>query len=82
VTDSRGTPLADSPDCRPALPLAFWKDICSTLHMWKQIVGKIRLALTPLSNHWWNVTLYLSTCGLTTSPVSHGPRLFKVEFEK
>jgi uncharacterized protein DUF5996 len=81
VTDSRGTPLADSPDCWPALPLACWKDTCSTLHMWTQIVGKVRLALTPLSNHWWNVPLYLSTCGLTTSPIFYGPRLFEVEFD-
>ena len=49
----------DSPACWPALPLREWQDTCATLHMWTQIVGKIRLALTPLVNHWWNVPLYV-----------------------
>lgn len=72
---------SDLPECWPALPLASWKDTCATLHMWTQIVGKVRLALTPLSNHWWNVPLYLSTRGLTTSPIPYGPRSFEVEFD-
>ena len=54
----------------PALPLAEWKDTYSTLHMWTQIVGKIRLKLTPLLNHWWNVTLYVTPRGLITSTMS------------
>jgi len=57
---------AESPDW-PALPLEAWKDTCATLHMWMQIVGKVRLGLTPLVNHWWNVPLYVNARGLTTS---------------
>lgn len=79
--DSRRTAVSDLPDCWPALPLAVWKETCATLHMWTQIVGKVRLALTPLSNHWWNVPLYISTCGLATSPIPYGPRRFEVEFD-
>lgn len=75
------TCFSDSPDCWPALPLASWEDTYATLHMWLQIVGKVRLALTPRMNHWWNVPLYVSTCGLTTSPIPYGPRLFEVEFD-
>jgi hypothetical protein len=71
----------DLPECWPALPLASWKDTRDTLHMWTQIVGKVRLALTPLSNHWWNVPLYVSTCGLTTSPIPYGRCSFEVEFD-
>ena len=55
----------------PALPLKSWQDTYSTLHMWTQIVGKVRLALTPVVNHWWNVPLYLSARGLTTSQMPH-----------
>lgn len=58
-------------DLWPALALEQWKDTCGTLHMWTQIVGKIRLALTPLINHWWNVPLYVTTRGLTTSPIPY-----------
>jgi hypothetical protein len=49
------TTTCDLPECWPALPLAAWRDTYATLHMWPQIVGKVRLALTPLLNHWWNV---------------------------
>lgn len=79
--DSRNTCISDSPDCWPALPLASWEDTRATLHMWMQIVGKVRMALTPLINHWWNVPLYISTSGLTTSPIPYGTRLFEVEFD-
>jgi len=57
--------LADQLECWPALPLAAWKETYATLHMWTQIVGKVRLALTPLINHWWNVPLYVSSRCLT-----------------
>lgn len=53
----------------PALPLDAWKDTCDTLHMWTQIVGKVRLALSPYMNHWWQVPLYVTERGLTTSPI-------------
>jgi hypothetical protein len=65
----------------PALPLAEWKDTYSTLHMWTQIVGKIRLKLTPLLNHWWNVTLYVTPRGLTTSTMSYKGRHFQIDFD-
>lgn len=65
----------------PELPLAEWKDTYDTLHRWTQIVGKIRLALTPLQNHWWNSTLYVTPRGLTTSTMSYNGRLFQIDFD-
>jgi hypothetical protein len=65
----------------PELLLAEWKDTYETLHMWTQIVGKIRLKLTPLVNHWWNVTLYVTPRGLTTSTMSHKGRHFQIDFD-
>ena len=65
----------------PALPLAEWKDTYTTLHMWTQIVGKIRLALTPFRNHWWNTTLYVTPRGLTTSSMPYNDRLLQIEFD-
>ena len=52
----------------PTLPYEAWKDTCATLHMWTQIVGKIRLVQSPWVNHSWHVPLYLTARGLTTSP--------------
>lgn len=74
-------PLPDNPACWPALPLASWRDTCATLHMWTQIAGKIRLACTPLVNHWWNVPLYVTARGLTTSRIPYGPRSFELRFD-
>src|SRR5579862_6790620 len=65
----------------PALPLAQWKDTCATLHMWTQIVGKVRLALTPLVNHCWNVPLYVTARGLTTSPIPYRNQSFELSFD-
>jgi hypothetical protein len=65
----------------PSLPYPEWKETCATLHMWTQIVGKIRLVLTPWTNHSWHVTLYLTARGLTTSPIPHGTRLFQIDFD-
>jgi hypothetical protein len=65
----------------PALPRDAWRDTCDTLHMWTQIIGKVRLALTPTINHWWNVPLYVSASGLTTSTIDYGDRWFDVEFD-
>jgi hypothetical protein len=62
----------------PELPLEAWQDTYATLHMWTQIVGKIRKTLTPLVNHWWNVTLYVTARGLTTSPIPYGERTFEI----
>ena len=68
-------------DVWPVLPLDEWKDTYATLHMWTQIVGKIRLAQTPLINHWWNATLYVTSRGLTTSAMPYGDRHFEIEFD-
>lgn len=65
----------------PALPLDAWRDTYATLHMWTQIVGKIRLALTPLINHWWNATLYVNSRGLTTSAIHYGQGIFEMQFD-
>ena len=56
----------------PPLPFDEWKDTLATLHRWTQMVGKTRLALAPMTNHWWQVTLYLTARGLTTSPMPVG----------
>ena len=64
----------------PPLPLEEWKQTKNTLHLYLQIVGKIRLALFPPMNHWWNVPLYVSTRGLTTRPIPFGYGNFEIEF--
>ena len=68
-------------DLWPALPLNEWNDTKDTLHMWTQIVGKIRLANTPLLNHWWNCTLYMTPRGLSTDTIPDGTRIFKIDFD-
>lgn len=65
----------------PALPFIGWQDTCSTLHMWTQVVGKIRLALEPMVNHWWQVPLYVTATGLTTSPMPYGARSVQIDFD-
>ena len=65
----------------PPLPLAAWESTRATLHMWTQIVGKVRLALSPLVNHWWQVPLYVSARGLTTSAIPYGDGVFEIEFD-
>ena len=65
----------------PALPLVRWQDTYATLHMWTQIVGKTRLALAPMENHWWQVALYVTPRGLTTSAIPYGERTFAVDFD-
>lgn len=65
----------------PLLPLAEWTGTCDTLHLWIQVVGKVRLCLTPLINHWWNVPLYVTSRGLSTSPIPHGVRTFEIHFD-
>jgi Family of unknown function (DUF5996) len=65
----------------PELVLEDWQDTLATLHMWTQVVGKIRLELTPLINHWWNAPLYVSARGLTTSPMPYRDRIFEIEFD-
>jgi hypothetical protein len=65
----------------PELPRGSWRDTYATLHMWAQIVGKTRLALAPPENHWWQVAQYVTSRGLTTSPMPSGDRTFEVEFD-
>ena len=68
-------------DVWPDLPLEVWNETYATLHMWTQIVGKIRLAQSPWINHSWHVALYVTSSGLTTSPVPYGDRTFQIDFD-
>ena len=72
-------PIANRP--WPDLTLTAWEDTRDTLHMWTQVVGKVRLALEPMLNHWWQVTLYVSARGLTTSVMHAGGRDVEIEFD-
>ena len=65
----------------PALPLGEWESTYRTLHMWTQIVGKIRLGFAPLLNHWWNVALYVNPRGLTTSTIPYQGGAFEIQFD-
>ena len=65
----------------PSLPLEAWSDTYATLHMWTQIAGKIRLTQSPWVNHSWHSTLYVTSKGLTTSPIPHGLRTFEIDFD-
>ena len=65
----------------PELDYDSWKDTCATLHMWLQIVGKIRLARTPWTNHAWHVALYVTARGLTSGPIPDGARTFQIEVD-
>jgi hypothetical protein len=65
----------------PALPQRAWSDTCATLQLWLQMVGKVRMALTPAINHCWNVTLYPTVRGLTTMPMAHGTRMVQIDFD-
>lgn len=65
----------------PALPFAEWQETYATLHMWTQMVGKIRLVQTPWVNHSWHVALYVTARGLTTSPIPYGGRTFQIDFD-
>ena len=65
----------------PSLPSKSWQETSTTLHLWTQVIGKIRMSLTPLINHWWNVTLYVTSRGLTTSPIPYETRSFQIDFD-
>ena len=71
----------DVPEAWPSLPLEAWSDTCATLHRWLQIVGKIRLAQMPWTNHSWHVTLYVTSRGLTTTAIPYGTRTFEIHFD-
>jgi len=68
-------------DVWPSLPLTEWQETLTTVHMWTQIVGKIRLMQSPLINHWWQVVLSVTARGLTTSAIPHGQRTFEIDFD-
>jgi len=73
--------MRDHADDWPELPLEEWVDTYQTLHMWSQIVGKIRLGLAPLQNHWWNAALYVNARGLTTSAIPYDHNSFELQFD-
>lgn len=70
-----------SADLWPELHLADWADTRDTLHMWTQIVGHVRMVLSPPVNHWWHITLYVTSRGLTTSPIPYADRTFEIHFD-
>ncbi|HZE08659.1 MAG TPA: DUF5996 family protein, partial [Gemmatimonadaceae bacterium] len=72
---------ADTIAAWPRLPLEGWAETQATLHRWTQIVGKTRLALAPMQNHWWQTALYVTSRGLTTSPMPCGERTIEIEFD-
>ncbi|MFZ3213072.1 MAG: DUF5996 family protein [Terriglobales bacterium] len=76
-----GTSHTTSSEAWPALPLEEWKPTYHNLHMWMQIVGKVRMKLTPKTNHWWNVPLYVNARGLTTSPIPYRSNVFEIRFD-
>src|SRR5215831_1735078 len=69
------------PNAWPALPLKEWQDTYRTLHMWTQIVGKIRMELSVPLNHWWHVPLYVNGRGLSTGPVPYADGVFEIQFD-
>jgi hypothetical protein len=69
------------PEAWPRLPLAGWLDTYKTLHMWTQIVGKVRMTLSPHVNHWWEVPLYVCARGLTTTPIPYDGGVFEIRFD-
>jgi len=81
MTEPGATSWTDSTVAWPALPLDAWKDTCDTIHMWTQIVGKIRLGLASPVNHWWHCTFYLTPRGLTTSVIPYGSGTFEMRFD-
>ena len=80
MTSTAG-PIITAPDVWPELEIDKWADTCATLHMLTQIVGKLRLALSPMQNHWWNVAFYVTERGLTTSAMPYRDRFVSVDFD-
>jgi hypothetical protein len=65
----------------PSLAFEQWQDTCATLHLWTQVIGKVRLKLAPMVNHWWQVTLYVTASGLTTSAMPYRDRFLQIDFD-
>jgi hypothetical protein len=80
MTDIKQSHSFSSSEDWPSLPWEAWQETCATLHMWSQIIGKIRLKLAPMVNHWWQVPLYVTPRGLTTSPMPFDARIFQIDF--
>src|SRR5262245_38974057 len=73
--------MSSAHDSWPALAYDDWADTCNTLHLWTQIVGKVKLALAPLSNHWWGIVLFVTARGLTTGAMPYGSRALQIDFD-
>jgi len=72
---------SSSDNAWPALAYADWADTCNTLHLWTQVVGKVKLRLAPLSNHWWGIVLFVTARGLTTGAMPYGDRALQIDFD-
>ena len=72
---------SSSDNAWPALAFADWADTCNTLHLWTQVVGKVKLALAPLSNHWWGIVLFVTARGLTTGAMPYRDRALQIDFD-
>lgn len=81
MSDSAASEATGGVPAWPGLAFEEWAETFATLHMWTQVVGKVRLVCTPWTNHSWHVPLYLTARGLTTSPIPHGSRLFQIDFD-
>ncbi len=81
TNDPVSTGTAADGSTLPPLPLAQWQATYDTLHMWTQMVGKVRLRQCPATNHWWGVALYVTAIGLTTSPIPYGDDSFEIQFD-
>ena len=68
-------------DAWPSLAYADWQDTCNTLHLWTQVVGKVKLALSPVTNHWWSIVFYVNVRGLTTGPMAYRGRTLQIDFD-
>ena len=73
--------MSNTPQAWPELPTAAWRETYATVHLWTQIIGKIRLVRSPWLNHSWHVALYVTARGLTTSPIPNGPRTFQIDLD-
>jgi Family of unknown function (DUF5996) len=81
MTETLDRDQTSRPNAWPSLPLDEWRDTYATVHLWTQVVGKVRLALAPYVNHWWQVPLYVTCRGLTTSVIPYGSRTFQIDFD-
>src|SRR3954470_14391576 len=73
--------MSNTPQAWPELPTAAWRETYATVHLWTQVIGKIRLVRSPWLNHSWHVALYVTPRGLTTSPIPDGSRIFQIDFD-